>query len=159
MKMHTFTDETRGSVEVLGVDADIGCCVKCLKVASTAFGYMDVEDLSKALHQGRNDENGVREKFDEASEIEAGNRDATWGPQKATKERWIHNDEFVDFEGFQKEDFVNFYGADPELMGLPAIPRRHPVTGNTVDIFFVRNPARSSLCGHRPDTWLRGVPR
>ena len=147
--MHTIEHVVFGSVTVPGIDIDIATCAKCVKVASTAFGYMGIDKLVAAMaapadRSEGDDGEAKREdmlcKFTEASEVCEGTQDPTWGTEDASKERWFFNDEFVDFQGFEKAQFVAVYGADPATLGLPAMQRRHPVTGATVEVFYAPKP-------------------
>ena len=62
--------------------------------------------------------------------------DPTWGDQA---NREIHanvNDEFVDFEGWDRAGFVERYGVGPEKVGLPPCLRTHPLSNQQCAVYY-----------------------
>ena len=66
----------------------------------------------------------------------AGDSEATWGTESTQQTKAFMNDEFVDWEGWEKGPFVQRYGFDPEKIGLPACNRVHPVSGASIPIYW-----------------------
>ena len=129
-------DEPNVVVTLTALDDSLNACLSCLKVCTMAWPYKSSNDVAKSFTE----EDGTRDKFAIASQHLAGELEPNWGDESVRELHTNSNDEFVDFEGWDKAGFVEKYGVDPEKIGLPPCERTHPLSNEKCTVYFAPKP-------------------